>query len=173
VSRRGFTLIEVLVALVIVAVGVAAVLGALTSAANSTSYLRDKTFANWIALNRLTETRLAAAAPVDGKSDGVVDYAGRRWQWQQEIAQSQITGMKRIDVRVRLLDDSKPGVADQPISPTTSWAFQATGFAGTAIAQPSAALPVWEPAPASTPNGPNSPNSPNGPTPGAPAGNVN
>lgn len=167
-SRRGFTLIEVLVALVIVAVGVAAVLGALTSAANSTSYLRDKTFANWIALNRLTETRLSAAAPVDGKTDGVLTYAGRRWQWQQEIAPSQLTGMKRIDVRVRLFDDSRPGAADERISPTTSWVIQATGFVGAAIAQPSAALPVWEPAPTNT-----APNNPGGPTPAAPTGGIN
>lgn len=156
--RRGFTLIEVLVALVIVAVAVAAVLGALTTAANSTIYLRDKTFANWIALNRLTETRLAAAAPVDGKTDGVLTYAGRRWQWQQEIAAAQIPGVKRVDVRVRLVDDSKPVAADQAISSKTSWTFAATGLVGAAVAAPSGQLPIWDPAPKLLqPKGPGTP----------------
>lgn len=171
--HRGFTLIEVLVALVIVAVGVAAVLGALTSAANSTSYLRDKTFANWIALNKLTQTRLAAAAPVDGKTDGVLSYGGRRWQWQQEITASQINGMKRVDVRVRLLEDARPGAADAPINANTSWAFQATGFVGAAIAQPSISLPVWQPMPPAPPGNGAAPNNPAVPTPVAPAGTVN
>lgn len=149
----GFTLIEVLVALVIVAVAVAAVLGALTTAANSAIYLRDKTFASWIALNRLTETRLALAAPLDGKSDGVLEYAGRRWQWQQEIAPSQIPGVKRIDVRVRALEQTRPGAAAPEISNTTSWTIQETGLRGAAVAAASPEQPIWEPMPKAPPSG--------------------
>ena len=59
---RGFTLIEVLVALAIVAIGMAAVLGTLTSSANTVVYLRDKTFANWVALNQIAQLRLSGAA---------------------------------------------------------------------------------------------------------------
>ena len=55
----GFTLIEVLVALAIVAIGMAAVLGALNSSADTVSYLRDKTFAQWVALNRIAGLRLS------------------------------------------------------------------------------------------------------------------
>lgn len=146
-ALRGFTLIEVLVALVIVAVGVAAVLGTLTSAANSTIYLRDKTYASWIAMNKLTETRLAAAAPVDGKSDGVLDFGGKHWQWQQEVKPAQISGMKRIDVRVRLLAAARTAAQSVQITDKTSWTFEATGFAGTAVAAPNIVLPIWEPSP--------------------------
>ena len=64
---RGFTLIEVLVALAIVAIGMAAVLGALTSSANTVAYLRDKTFAQWVALNQIATLRLSGQMTPAGK----------------------------------------------------------------------------------------------------------
>src|SRR5271154_6749398 len=85
--ERGFTLIEVLVALAIVAIGMAAVLGALTSSASTVLYMRDKTLAQWIALNHIAEQRLQMTpgqAPQTGNSDGDVDYAGQKWHWRQE-----------------------------------------------------------------------------------------
>src|ERR1700694_5585676 len=55
---RGFTLVEVLVAVVIVAFGMGAVLPALTSAADNVSRMREKSFAEWVALNQLATARL-------------------------------------------------------------------------------------------------------------------
>ncbi len=78
---RGFTLIEVLVALAIVAIGMAAVLGALTSSASTVVYMKDKTQAQWIALNHIAEKRLqnqAGQVPKQGNSDGDIDYAGQK-----------------------------------------------------------------------------------------------
>ena len=148
---NGFTLIEVLVALVIVAVGVAAVLGALTSAANGTVHLRDKTFAHWVALNRLTEIRLSSAPSADGKSDGVVEnYANRRWQWQVDIEPAQLPGLRRIDIQVRVLGsagDSAPTLKiTEEITDKTSWDIHEVGFLGTALLRTiGPAVPTWEP----------------------------
>jgi len=50
-DRQGFTLIEVLAALVIVALGMLGVIQAVTQTARNGTYLREKTFAHWIALN--------------------------------------------------------------------------------------------------------------------------
>ena len=55
---RGFTLVEVLVALAIVALGSAAVMTALSTGSQSTSRLRERSYAEWVALNRLTEIRV-------------------------------------------------------------------------------------------------------------------
>jgi prepilin-type N-terminal cleavage/methylation domain-containing protein len=57
-GARGFTLVEVLVALMIVAIGLSALMVAVSGAARTSGYLRDKTLAQWIALNRLSEVRL-------------------------------------------------------------------------------------------------------------------
>lgn len=101
IRARGFTLIEVMVALAIVTLAVAAMLGSMTSAADNVYFLRDKTFAEWVALNRIAEVRLAPALPKKGKTDGEAELAGRNWTWQQEVLPMQIEGTFQINVSVR------------------------------------------------------------------------
>jgi general secretion pathway protein I len=103
--RRGFTLIEVLVALAIAAVGLAAVLAVVTNTARNSVYLHDKTFASWIALNRLTEVRLDKALPSVDRTSGEVDYGRDKWKWQQTVTQTEVPGMRRVDVSVRHASD--------------------------------------------------------------------
>jgi general secretion pathway protein I len=141
VRARGFTLIEVLVALVIVAAGAAAVLASLNSAATSTTYLREKTFAQWVAGNRMAEVRLASAVPRNGTSDGDLEYAGQRWQWHQVIEDSQLPGLRRIDISVRPL---VPG-ASKPDDKDAAWTFTLTGVLGRDLAPASGGEPDWEP----------------------------
>lgn len=100
-KSRGFTLVEVLVALVVVAVGMSALLGAIGAAADNTIYLRDKTFAQWVALNRVAEVRLAQKPPSKGKTDGETELAGVRWHWQQEVTDMDVPGAMRVDVKVQ------------------------------------------------------------------------
>jgi general secretion pathway protein I len=133
--ERGFTLIEVLVALAIVAIGMAAVLETLTSSANTVIYLRDKTFANWVALNQIATVRLAGQQPAEGASDGDVDFAGRKWHWHQEVTGAQVPGMARIDVSVRPADAG--GDKDR------GWYATLTGLWGDAVGAPRGDLPDW------------------------------
>ena len=98
----GFTLVEVLVALVIVAVGMAVLMSAMGSAADTTAYLRDKTFAEWIALNEIAVVRLGTQLPPQGKTEGDLDYAGRKWHWEQTVSPLDFPGMLRVDVKVQL-----------------------------------------------------------------------
>lgn len=135
-SARGFTLIEVLVALAIVAIGMAAVLEALTSSANTALYLEDKTLAQWVAFNRIETVRLTGTVPTGGTSNDTIDYAGRSWEWQQKVSNTQIPGMVQIEVDVRPAD-SKAG-DDQ------GWYASAIGFMGNAMAPPTdPAPPAW------------------------------
>jgi general secretion pathway protein I len=98
---RGFTLVEVLVALAIVTIGMAALLSALSSSADSVSYQRDKTLAEWVALNRIEEVRLATQRPKVGKNDGEAEMAGQKWKWSQEVLETEVKGILRVDVSVR------------------------------------------------------------------------
>ncbi len=125
---RGFTLIEVLVALAIVAIGMAAVLGTLTSSASTVLYMRDKTLANWVALNHIAEQRLQPQMPQVGNSDGDVDYAGQKWHWRQETVATAVQGMIRMDVRVRPADAK--GDNDH------GWYVTLSGIMGDAVAAP-------------------------------------
>jgi general secretion pathway protein I len=132
---RGFTLIEVLVALAIVAIGMAAVLGALTSSANTVAYLRDKTFAQWVGLNQIATLRLSGQMTPTGNSDGDTDFAGRKWHWRREVTATQIPGVVRIDVKVRPAeakgDDDK------------GWFTTVSGIQGDAVGVPNFVNPDW------------------------------
>jgi general secretion pathway protein I len=136
--ERGFTLVEVVVALIIVAVGLGAVLTALSSSANNTVALRERTVAQWLALNQLTTTRLATSVPSDGDTEGDVDsYANGRWHWHQTVEDMDVPGVKRVTVQVR-----RAGTGDSDAT-EDSWLATVVGFRGDAVARPDGNLPNW------------------------------
>lgn len=120
--HRGFTLIEVLAALVIVALGMLGVIQAVTQTASNGTYLREKTLAHWIGLNVITERRLQPSPPEVSESSDEVEFAGRRWRWTLRVTQTEVESLRRMDVSVRA-DDAPEGSALATI----------TGFYGTAI----------------------------------------
>ena len=132
---RGFTLIEVLVALIIVALGMGAVMTALTSAAQSTMQLREKSFAEWVGLNQLSTVRLNHALPVTGKSEGEIDFANSSWHWQQEVSDMDVPGLKRIVIQVRHAGDKVP---------KDLWLATVVGFRGDAVSTPLGVMADWD-----------------------------
>jgi type II secretion system protein I len=104
-GSRGFTLLEVLVALVIVAFGMSAVMAALSSSAGNIGALRTRTFAEWVAMNQIADARLNFNAPKTGSTEGdVKDFGGADWHWRQDVvAVEMIPGMLEIAVRVKQL----------------------------------------------------------------------
>ena len=145
-SQHGFTLIEVLVAVIVVALGIGALLVTLVSSADSVTRLREKSFAEWIALNRIAETRLSRTRPDVGTTDGELDYAGFRWQWRQEITDPGQAGILRVDVSVARLAARAPEPASRT-DPDKKAEFPAIatayGFIGTAIARGNGIDPDW------------------------------
>lgn len=127
-AQRGFTLIEVLVALVIVALGMSALLESLGSAADTAGWLRDKTFAQWIGFNQLETMRLSGTVPTAGSTDGELDYAGRHWRWRQVVTDMGFPGLFRVDVKVE--------PADTATVDEKGWIATVTGGVGDAVAPP-------------------------------------
>jgi type II secretion system protein I len=78
------------------------VLSIVTNTANAAAGVRERTFAAWIASNRIAETRLSDAFPSVDRTTGEVEFAGARWVWEQTVTQTEVPGMRRLDVRVRL-----------------------------------------------------------------------
>jgi general secretion pathway protein I len=103
---RGFTLIEVVVALAIVGVGMFAVFKTIGDTANNVTFLRDRTIAAWVADNRITEMRLTGQMPSVDETEGEVEMAGRRWHWVAKVSQTPVEGIRRIDLSVRRADDA-------------------------------------------------------------------
>ena len=129
-DERGFTLVEVVVALAIVAIGMLAVFKTIGDTTHNVTELRDRSFAAWIADNRITEVRISGEMPSVEQTAGEVEFAGRRWHWTSKVSQTQVQGLRRIDVSVRRDGD-----------PETASLVNLAGFVG-ATATASATMPV-------------------------------
>lgn len=128
----GFTLIEVLAALVIVALGM---LGAITAVNQSTrngTYLREKTLAHWVAMNLITERRLQPSPPDVAETSGEVEFANARWRWTLRVTQTEVRSLRRMDVSVALAT-----------APENSSLATLSGFYGTALSTASGASVSW------------------------------
>lgn len=97
---RGFTLIEVLVALVVF-VAVAMALDS-TMGANVTSQVRfeEKTLATWVASNKLVEMQVYQKWPDTGRQDDETKFAGRDWFIATEVSEGPYPGTRRVDISV-------------------------------------------------------------------------
>jgi general secretion pathway protein I len=123
---RGFTLVEVLVALMVVAMGLAALMVAVSGTARTSGYLRDKTLAQWMALNRLSEVRLNLTKSGQNTDIGEINFANRTWHYDTRYFDTSIATMKRVVVRVYAGDAKSKG---NPLA-------ESTGFLGSSIGTP-------------------------------------
>ncbi|MEZ5462571.1 type II secretion system minor pseudopilin GspI [Dokdonella sp.] len=104
----GFTLLEVLIALVVVSLALLALTRTAGGQVGSFDSLRERTLAGWVAANVLSETRLATPFPPTGVRDGRVRFANRDWRWRMEIKATDDRDMRRLDVLVYLGDAREP-----------------------------------------------------------------
>jgi type II secretion system protein I len=150
---RGFTLIEVLVALVIVGFGMGALLSALSASASNVAALREKTLAQWVALNQIADTRLNLQAPQTGTTEGdLKNFANGDWHWQRDVVPlTQIPGLLQITMSVRRLAPDSPTSKSASSSTSsskstdanTNWLATIVGFRGTTLAPANGETPDW------------------------------
>jgi general secretion pathway protein I len=131
----GFTLIEVMVALVIVSLALAAVAASMGQMIDTANTMRDRTFASWIAQNKIAELRLAGVIPEVGESSGEVDYANTSWAWTAEIAETGVENLLKVDVTVSYAGSDAPvrqvtGFIGEPVAPGQGNVAWNTGNAG-------------------------------------------
>lgn len=119
----GFTLLEVMVALAIVSIGLIAAFNGVIQMAHSTTVLRERALADWIAMNQIATIRISGTFPDVGSIDGETEFAGREWRWEADISETGVADLRRIDMAVAR--------AERPDDPVTIMAgFVARGFAG-------------------------------------------
>ena len=118
---QGFTLIEVMIAMVIISISLTGMAVTMGSMLDNATVLRERTYASWIAQNRIVEMRLAGTVPETGTTTGEVEYANTFWEWRAEVSETGVENLFRIDVEV-----SFPG-AEGSIR-------KVTGFVGEPIA---------------------------------------
>lgn len=119
-NTRGFTLLEVLVSLVIVAVALLALLTAAGHYARQSYELRERTLAQWIALDRLAEYQVDRALPGPGVERGETVQLGERWVWSVVIVEAPgEPDLRRLDIGV-----ARPDRPDAPVATLTGFIGQ-------------------------------------------------
>ncbi len=97
---RGFTLIEILVALAIVAVALTAGMRALAQSADSATALKARTLALWVAQNRLAAAQASTPWPGLGNYEGNAAQAGATFLWRETISATPNPAFRRIEIMV-------------------------------------------------------------------------
>lgn len=109
-DSSGFTLVEVLVAVAIVALAVTGILIAMMRQIDGTAYLRDKMFASYVAQNQMELALLTNAyanqLPTDTLS-GSEEMAGRTWYWRAQPKAAEQPGVSQLIITVSDVEEKE------------------------------------------------------------------
>lgn len=106
-SLMGFTLIELMVALAVLAIGMTAVLHSTSQAAHAGTFLKQKTIAHWVASNRAAELSINREWPNPGVIKGTETMADQTWQLETEVQDTQVPELRLVTIRVSLDGEEK------------------------------------------------------------------
>jgi general secretion pathway protein I len=121
-TSRGFTLIEVMVAMAIASLGLAAVAASVSQMIDAGTSMQQRTYASWIAQNKIAEMRLANVIPEVSESSGDTIFANREWLWRATVSDTGVENLFRVDVQVGLADGDESirtvsGFIGEPVVP--------------------------------------------------------
>jgi general secretion pathway protein I len=97
---RGFTLLEVLIAILLLSLALTALVRLSGLEARASAHLRDATFAQWVAANALAEARLRGAPAAGSREEGEALLGDRRWHWRLTAQATDEPSILRLDVQV-------------------------------------------------------------------------
>lgn len=98
--QRGFTLLEILVALAILATGLAAAIRADAAATQHAGALRQRLQAQWVAENHLAELRARRLWPEPGESSGETRMGQENFHWRQKVSATANINFRRVEISV-------------------------------------------------------------------------
>lgn len=104
-STHGFTLLETLVALAVVAIAMAALWKGLLQGQYVSTELPDRIVARWVAQNHIIMRQIMEEWPETRTYSGQESMAGKNWFWEEIIASTTVADMHRVTVNVGRADD--------------------------------------------------------------------
>ncbi|MFP4154693.1 MAG: type II secretion system minor pseudopilin GspI [Halothiobacillaceae bacterium] len=100
-AARGFTLLEVLVALAVLAIALGAVIKAAGDGARVIGGLQGSTLAQVIAVDEMNRLRLSGDWPAVGTRSGEVEFDGSPWVWERTVEATELPVLRKVTLRVR------------------------------------------------------------------------
>ena len=132
-KQRGFTLVEVVVAMAIAAIALVALVTALGQTTKNTAHLREKLFAQWVASNAVNQMWLTTNFPAKGKQEGDETLGGLEWRWVREVTETPNPLVRRVDISVYRLGLEGSRSASRDIDDDSAPLAKLTTFASEAI----------------------------------------
>ena len=103
--QHGFTLIEVVVAVFVIAIGLGAVIKTIGTVTRNTALLSERTVAMWVAQNALAEFELDLENNAAEETQGTEEMIGIEWHWTKTIVNTKDPGVRRVEFQVRQDND--------------------------------------------------------------------
>ena len=125
-----------MVALVIVALGLMAAFGQVNQSLTVASRLREKTLANWVAVNQMTRLRLLGEFPAIGTRSDEVEMARTTWRYTIKVVKTPLAALRRVDISIAFADSP-----DKVVSTLTGFVSQPPAKSP-ATAQPANWAPI-------------------------------
>ncbi|GGB12131.1 type II secretion system minor pseudopilin GspI [Agarivorans gilvus] len=83
-KQRGMTLLEVMVALAVLAIAGTAVMKSASENLRSLNYIQEKSFALWVADNQMAELLLSNTWPGTASRKGTAEFGEHEWHWRSQ-----------------------------------------------------------------------------------------
>ena len=100
-QSKGFTLIEVLLALSIIAIALTALIKATAQTVTSTSRVKDKTISHWVAMQGVTMIQLGLLnVSANQEISEATNMLGQRWYWRAKLTPTAINHIQQINITV-------------------------------------------------------------------------
>lgn len=110
---KGFTLIETLIALLVISIALAAALKATQSGIDMAAEMKLRTTANWVASNVVQSLEAAHVFPELGAKEGSATQGQLKFLWRQEVSITPNFSFRRVEVKVFTEDNPDYVVAKQ------------------------------------------------------------